>query len=338
MSGSLDSSVGLAAGIALAAALPDLQYACGLGTGRLLAADLVAATVLPEDGSFPRAPRPRSHRRCSPGAVRTAEARCAIRLPPADAAPRPGGSADLAPRARIDVLEGGRLNPSTAMARVIVDELVAGGVTEVVLAPGSRSAALAIALAEADERDDLRLHVRVDERSAGFLALGLAKVAREPVAVVTTSGTAVANLLPGAGRGLVRGRAGAGALRRPPAELRDTGAHQTIDQARFFGGPVRWAHEVAVAEQRVGQVRYWRSTSPAPSRWRPRSADSGPVHLNLAFREPLVPDGNETWIEPLGLAEPDSSPEERAAGGGRRAARDVGGPAARRDPRPVRRP
>ena len=88
------------------------------------------------------------------------------------------------------------MNPSTAMARVLVDELVAGGVTEVVLAPGSRSAALAIALAEADERDDLRLHVRVDERSAGFLALGLAKVAKEPVVVVTTSGTGVANLLP----------------------------------------------------------------------------------------------------------------------------------------------
>ena len=87
------------------------------------------------------------------------------------------------------------MNPSTAMARVLVDEAVAGGVTEVVLAPGSRSAALAIALAEADERDDLRLHVRVDERSAGFLALGLAKVAKEPV-VVVTSGTGVANLLP----------------------------------------------------------------------------------------------------------------------------------------------
>ncbi len=72
------------------------------------------------------------------------------------------------------------MNPSTAMARVLVDELVAGGVTEVVLAPGSRSAALAIALAEADERDDLRLHVRVDERSAGFLALGSRRWPRSP--------------------------------------------------------------------------------------------------------------------------------------------------------------
>ena len=88
------------------------------------------------------------------------------------------------------------MNPSTAAARVIIDELVRSGVNDVVLAPGSRSAALAIEAARAHERAELRLHVRVDERSAGFLALGLAKRSGSPVPVITTSGTAVANLRP----------------------------------------------------------------------------------------------------------------------------------------------
>ena len=150
------------------------------------------------------------------------------------------------------------MNPSTAMARVLVDELVAGGVTEVVLAPGSRSAALAIALAEADERDDLRLHVRVDERSAGFLALGLAKVANEPVAVVTTSGTAVANLLPSLVEASYAGVPVIVVSADRPAELRDTGAHQTIDQVRIFGTAVRWSTEVAEKWLRVpSRFRKW---------------------------------------------------------------------------------
>ena len=90
----------------------------------------------------------------------------------------------------------GRVNPSTAFATVLVDELIRCGVREAVLCPGSRSAPLAYALQEADRAGRLRLHVRVDERSAGFLALGLAKVTRVPAVVVTTSGTAVANLHP----------------------------------------------------------------------------------------------------------------------------------------------
>src|SRR5215831_10026257 len=88
------------------------------------------------------------------------------------------------------------MNPSTALGRVLVDELVRGGVREAVLAPGSRSAPLALAMHAADAEGRLRLHVRIDERSAGFLALGLAKVYGEPVPVVTTSGTAAANLHP----------------------------------------------------------------------------------------------------------------------------------------------
>ena len=87
-------------------------------------------------------------------------------------------------------------NASTALATVLVDELVRGGVQEAVLSPGSRSAPLAYALHEAEARGLLRLHVRIDERTAGFLALGLAKASGLPVPVITTSGTATANLHP----------------------------------------------------------------------------------------------------------------------------------------------
>ncbi|HEX6920597.1 MAG TPA: thiamine pyrophosphate-binding protein, partial [Actinomycetes bacterium] len=88
------------------------------------------------------------------------------------------------------------MNPSTALARVLVDALVRGGVREAVLSPGSRSAPLAFALHAADADGRLRLHVRIDERTAGFLALGLAKASGRPVPVVTTSGTAAVNLHP----------------------------------------------------------------------------------------------------------------------------------------------
>ena len=92
------------------------------------------------------------------------------------------------------------MNPSTALATVLVDELVRGGVTEAVLSPGSRSAPLAFALHRADADGRLRLHVRIDERTAGFLALGLAKASGRPVPVVTTSGTAAVNLHPASSR------------------------------------------------------------------------------------------------------------------------------------------
>ena len=151
------------------------------------------------------------------------------------------------------------MNPSTALATVLVDEMVRGGVREAVLCPGSRSAPLAYALQEADAAGRLRLHVRVDERSAGFLALGLAKLTRRPVPVVTTSGTAVANLHPAV---LEASHAGVPLLvltADRPHELRGTGANQTTDQGGFFGAAVRWSHELAAPERRAGQNGSWRS-------------------------------------------------------------------------------
>ena len=178
------------------------------------------------------------------------------------------------------------MNPSTAFGTVFVDELVRCGLREAVLAPGSRSAPLALALAdraghgdpaesapgEGDpgERDPgsspagpgrpaLRLHVRVDERSAGFLALGLAKASRRPVVVLCTSGTAAAHLHAAV---IEADEAGVPLIvltaDRPP-ELRGTGANQTIDQLKLYGGAVRWFCEAGVPEARAGMAGYWRS-------------------------------------------------------------------------------
>ncbi len=140
------------------------------------------------------------------------------------------------------------VTPSSVLAAVLVDELVRGGVHEAVLAPGSRSAPLAYALLAAEGAGRLRLHVRVDERSAGFLALGLAKGSGRPVAVVTTSGTAVANLHPAV---LEASHAGVPLVvvsADRPHELRGTGANQTTVQPGIFGGAVRFEVDVPAAD------------------------------------------------------------------------------------------
>ena len=192
------------------------------------------------------------------------------------------------------------MNPSTALARVLVDELVACGLTEAVLAPGSRNAPLALALHEADAAGRLRLHVRIDERTAGFLAVGLARGSGRPVVVVTTSGTAVANLHPA----VLESSHGQVPLMvlsadRPPW-LRDVGANQAIDQHGIFG-PLRFFHEFAVPEARTGQQAHWRSM--AARGWFAAAGSSGgpagPAHLNVPLTEPLLPDGDRSWPEPL---------------------------------------
>ncbi|MFJ2032167.1 2-succinyl-5-enolpyruvyl-6-hydroxy-3-cyclohexene-1-carboxylic-acid synthase [Streptosporangium sp. NPDC087985] len=188
------------------------------------------------------------------------------------------------------------MNPATALATVLVDELVRCGLTDVVLAPGSRSAPLALAV-HADSR--IRLHVRIDERSASFLALGLARRSERPVVLICTSGTAAANFHPAV---IEAHESGVPLLLltadRPP-ELRDTGASQTIDQIKLYGTAVRWFSEVGVPEDRPGQVAYWRSLACRAYQRSLGPSDPGPVHLNVAFREPLIPDGDVSWCESL---------------------------------------
>jgi 2-succinyl-5-enolpyruvyl-6-hydroxy-3-cyclohexene-1-carboxylate synthase len=190
------------------------------------------------------------------------------------------------------------VNPATALASVLVDELQRCGMTDVVLAPGSRSAPLALALHAAEEAGLLRLHVRIDERSASFLGLGMAKRSGRPVALVCTSGTAAANFHPAVVEAHESGVPLIVITADRPPELRDTGANQTIDQVKLYGTAVRWSAEIGVPENRPGMVAYWRSL--VSRAWGLAQAPvPGPVHVNAAFREPLIPDGDETWCEPL---------------------------------------
>lgn len=186
------------------------------------------------------------------------------------------------------------MHPSTALAAVLVDELVRGGVREAVLAPGSRSAPLAYALEEADRAGRLRLHVRIDERTAGFVALGLARAGGVPVPVVTTSGTAVANLHPAVLEAHHSGVPLVVLSADRPAELRGTGANQTTVQPGLFAGAVRWEADLPAPESvSAAAGAHWRSTvCRALAAARSDAAGlggAGPVHLNVSFRDPLAP-------------------------------------------------
>jgi 2-succinyl-5-enolpyruvyl-6-hydroxy-3-cyclohexene-1-carboxylate synthase len=194
------------------------------------------------------------------------------------------------------------VHPSTALARVLVDELVRGGVREAVLSPGSRSAPLAFALADADAAGRLRLHVRIDERTAAFLALGLARASGRPVPVVTTSGTATANLHPAVLEADLSGVPLVLLTADRPQELRGTGANQTVDQLGLYGRAVRLFVELGAPGTRVGDVAAWRSRAcrVLAAALGDAGTPPGPVHVDVGLREPLVPDGDDGWVEPLG--------------------------------------
>ena len=184
------------------------------------------------------------------------------------------------------------MSASYRCAVAVIDSLLAGGVTDVVLCPGSRSAPLALAAHQASIEGRLRLHVRIDERTAGFLALGLAKGSGRCAPVVTTSGTAVGNLLPAVMEAFHAHVPLLVISADRPAEMLGTGANQTTWQAGIFvgfastqdlasdGPPHSWADAPADA------IRYAEG----------RDTDRrGPVHLNIAFGEPLIPadDGDQ---------------------------------------------
>jgi len=176
---------------------------------------------------------------------------------------------------------------SMESARSAVAVLVREGVRDVVVAPGSRSAPLAYALAEAEARGELRLHVRIDERAAGFTALGLSLAALRPVPVVTTSGTAVGELLPAVMEANHAGVELVVLSADRPEELRGTGANQTTVQPGLFGSHVRYAADVPAGQDPAGFL----SRALLAARGNPGAA--GPVHLNLAFRDPLFPDSDD---------------------------------------------
>jgi 2-succinyl-5-enolpyruvyl-6-hydroxy-3-cyclohexene-1-carboxylate synthase len=203
------------------------------------------------------------------------------------------------------------VNPSTAQARVVVDELIRGGVRDVVLCPGSRNAPLAFALHDADRAGSIRLHVRIDERTAGYLAIGLAIAAGTPVCIAMTSGTAVANL----GPAVVE----ANYARVPlivlsanrPYELLGTGANQTMEQLGYFGTQVRAAISLGLAEgapERMDALNAtWRSATcrVLTAATGSRTANAGPVQFDIPLREPLVPDRDPAPTPP---GRPDGKP------------------------------
>ncbi|WP_427019033.1 2-succinyl-5-enolpyruvyl-6-hydroxy-3-cyclohexene-1-carboxylic-acid synthase [Pseudarthrobacter sp. P1] len=178
-------------------------------------------------------------------------------------------------------------------ARLVVDALEAAGVRSVVVAPGSRSAPLAYALAEAAADGRVEVHVRIDERVAGFTALGLALGSGAPAAVVTTSGTAVGNLLPAVMEANHAGVPLVVLSADRPEELRGTGANQTTMQLDLFGEHVRFATDVPAGTDPTSAV----ATGLSAAQGRLAGIAAGPVQVNLAFRDPLTPPLDGTgWL------------------------------------------
>ncbi|MEY4102127.1 MAG: 2-succinyl-5-enolpyruvyl-6-hydroxy-3-cyclohexene-carboxylate synthase [Actinomycetota bacterium] len=179
------------------------------------------------------------------------------------------------------------LVPATEFAAELMARLAELGVQHVVLSPGARSQALALSAAALEQRGDVQLHVRIDERVAGFVALGIARESGLPAAVITTSGSAVANLYPAV---LEAHHAGVPLIvltADRPEEDRGIGTNQTTDQHDIFGAAVRLGIDEPAPTHGSGTVR--RASELATQAWQ-AATDAhapGPVHLNLCFREPL---------------------------------------------------
>jgi 2-succinyl-5-enolpyruvyl-6-hydroxy-3-cyclohexene-1-carboxylate synthase len=187
------------------------------------------------------------------------------------------------------------------LLRAFVDELARCGVREACTSPGSRSSPIVLALVR-DGR--LRCFSHIDERCSGFFAVGAAKAASRPVAIACTSGTAAANLAPAVIEAW-EARVPLVVLTadRPP-ELREVGAGQTIDQVKLYGSAAKWFFEVGTHDCTPERMRWMRLLA-CRAVWTALEGRPGPVHLNFALREPLVPPA-ELGPDPIGTHPPRS--------------------------------
>ncbi|OFT88834.1 2-succinyl-5-enolpyruvyl-6-hydroxy-3-cyclohexene-1-carboxylic-acid synthase [Corynebacterium sp. HMSC28B08] len=204
------------------------------------------------------------------------------------------------------------VSPAMTTALVIVEELIRSGIREAVVCPGSRSAPLAIAIAEADRVGRLRMHVRTDERTAAFLALGLAKYSRRAVPVVMTSGTAVANCLPAMVEATLTHVPLMVLSANRPLKMVGTGANQTIDQVGIFGSHsvcTRTLDQIGETCAQRGiteglpadQVDFLRNTVGEVIAAAMHPTEGGGVQLDVPLREPLVPE--DSAVVGLGASE-----------------------------------
>lgn len=194
------------------------------------------------------------------------------------------------------------MNTSTARARAIVEWVIDAGATHVVVAPGSRSAPLSWAFAQADEAQAIELHVRIDERDAGFYALGIAKATGQPVAVLVTSGSAVANLLPAVVEAWQSGIPLVVLTADRPAAVRGLGAAQTINQVGIFSSFTQGSVDLGIDDDINDAMAHIFE----PTTFR------GPLHLNVQFDLPLMPDSAHVEWEPLKGLHEVSARESRA--------------------------
>jgi 2-succinyl-5-enolpyruvyl-6-hydroxy-3-cyclohexene-1-carboxylate synthase len=171
--------------------------------------------------------------------------------------------------------------------RAFVEELVAAGVREAVVCPGSRSTPLALGLRTAP---DLRVWVLYDERAAGFFALGMARTSRRPVVLLATSGTAVVEFSPAVVEAQLSRVPLVVLTADRPAELRDRGAPQTIDQAHLYGRAAKWFAELPLLDGAEATMAHWRWVAGRAVAVA-AAGPAGPVQVNVPFREPLLPDG-----------------------------------------------
>ncbi|RCW66921.1 2-succinyl-5-enolpyruvyl-6-hydroxy-3-cyclohexene-1-carboxylic-acid synthase [Saliterribacillus persicus] len=167
-----------------------------------------------------------------------------------------------------------------------VDELVESGVRDIVISPGSRSTPLAMLCSQ---HKDLQTWIQIDERSAAFFALGIARESNRAVAVVCTSGTAAANYFPAIIEAYYSRLPILVLTADRPHELRDNGAPQAIDQIKMYGNYVKWFHEMALPEASERMLSYARNQA-FRAVHTAMQHNKGPVHVNLPFREPLLPD------------------------------------------------